>query len=242
MTYKDPEKRREYDKQYYEQNREKILEREKQYYEQNREKILERKKQYREQNREKILERKKRYREQNREKIAERKKQYREQNREKIAEYREQNREKIAEREKQYYEQNREKILERKKQYREQKKQQGTAGLYVIENKKTGQVYIGQSSYIERRWKDHKQRLKKGTHQNHCLLKDYNEYGAGAFKYSVIKELNKQDFQSEEELTEHLVNEETKMILEKTQSGNQLYNLSLKPTDVINAIEELGQK
>lgn len=156
--------------------------------------------------------------------------------------YREQNREKIAEKDRRYREQNREKISERDKRYYEQKKQQGTAGLYTIVNKKTGQVYIGQSIYIERRWKDHKNKLKKGTHPNHRLLKDYNEYGAGAFKYSVIKELNKQDFQSVEELTEHLVSEETKMILEKTQSGNQLYNRSLKPTDVINALQELGQK
>lgn len=159
-----------------------------------------------------------------------------------MKQYREKNREKFLEYEKQYREKNRERDAERQKQRYQQKKQQGTAGLYTIVNKKTGYVYIGQSVYIERRWKEHEQRLKRGEHPNYRLLKDYNEYGAEAFKYSVIKELNKQDFQSEEELTEHLLSEETKMILEKTQSGNKLYNWSLKPTDVINALQELGQK
>lgn len=30
-----------------------------------------------------------------------------------------------------------------------------TRGIYMIRNKKTGQLYIGQSSNIERRWKEH---------------------------------------------------------------------------------------
>lgn len=210
MPHKDPEKRREYKKRYYEQNKEKYAEHNKRWHAENPEKVAERKKRYREQNPEKIAEKNKRYR--------------------------------AGPAYKQYREQNRERDAERDKQRYQQKKQQGTAGLYAIENKKTGQVYIGQSVYIESRWKEHKNSLKRGDHPNHCLLKDYNEYGAEAFKYSVIKELNKQDFQSEEELTEHLVSEETKMILEKTQSGSKLYNLSLKPTDVANIIQELGQK
>ena len=30
------------------------------------------------------------------------------------------------------------------------------SGIYMIKNKKTGQMYIGQSKHIKRRWVDHK--------------------------------------------------------------------------------------
>lgn len=73
-------------KQYYEQNRDKLLERQKQYYEQNRDKV----KQYREDNKDKIMEQRKQYREKNRDKLLEQQKQYREQNRDKLLEYQKQ--------------------------------------------------------------------------------------------------------------------------------------------------------
>ena len=85
MAYKD--KRAEYHKQYYEQNKDKIAEYKKQYREQNKDKHAE-------------------YRQQNKDKKAEYDKQYYEQNKEKIAEY-----------DKQYYEQNKDKIAKRMKQY-----------------------------------------------------------------------------------------------------------------------------
>ena len=89
-----------YQKQYRENNKEKIAEQHKQYYENNKEKIAEQKKQYLENNKEKIVEYKKQYNENNKEKIAEQRKQYRENNKEKKQEYM-----------KQYYEENKEKIL-----------------------------------------------------------------------------------------------------------------------------------
>ena len=85
------EKLKEYNKEYREQNKEKL----KEYFEQNREKIKEYRKEYREQNREKIKEYRKEYYEQNREKINEKNKEYKK-------EYREQNREKLKEQKKEY--------------------------------------------------------------------------------------------------------------------------------------------
>lgn len=80
------------------------------YYEQNRDKVLERQKEfdkkYYERNKDKILSRQKTYREQNKDKIAKKNK-----------EYREQNKDKIAARRKEWYEQNRERELEHKKKY-----------------------------------------------------------------------------------------------------------------------------
>ena len=75
---------KQYLKQYYEQNRNKIVDKHKQYYEQNRDKLIDKQKQYTEQNCEKVSEYQTQYREQNRDKRIEQSKQYREKNRDEI--------------------------------------------------------------------------------------------------------------------------------------------------------------
>ena len=104
--------------QYYEQNKDKRLEYQQEYYEQNKEQIREYQQEYYEQNKEQIREQKQQYREQNKDKIREYQQQYYEQNKDKFKEYYEQNKEQIREQKQQYYEQNKDKI----KQYREQNK------------------------------------------------------------------------------------------------------------------------
>ena len=77
-------------------------------------------KQYRQDNKEKLAEYNKQQYQNNKEKIAEYNKQYRQNNKEKIAEqnkqYQEDNKEKLAEKHKQHYQNNKEKIAEQKKQ------------------------------------------------------------------------------------------------------------------------------
>ena len=77
-------------KQYYEDNKDKILEREKKYYEDNKDKISEREKKYREDNKDKLLEQKKKYREENKDKILERQRLNYAKNKDKISEQRKQ--------------------------------------------------------------------------------------------------------------------------------------------------------
>ena len=113
-------------KQWYKENRDKIVECHKQYYENNKDKIVEKQKQYRENNKDKKAEYDKQYRENNKDKIAERNKQYYENNKDKILEkqkqYYENNKDKILEQQKQYSENNKYKIAERNKQYYENNK------------------------------------------------------------------------------------------------------------------------
>ncbi len=120
-------------KQYREQNKDDILVKEKQYREQNKDAISQYKKQYREQNKDAIAQyqeqnkdaiaaKQKQYREQNKDAIAQHKKQYREQNKDAIAQYQEQNKDAIAAKQKQYREQNKDAIAQYKKHYREQNK------------------------------------------------------------------------------------------------------------------------
>ncbi len=60
-------------------------------------------------------------------------------------------------------------------------------GIYGIVNKQEKKVYIGKSNDIERRWKEHKNELSKGTHRNKALQESYNNYGADAFIYKIIE-------------------------------------------------------
>jgi len=107
-------------KQYYHDNREKILENKKQHYQDNRDEYLEYQKQYRQDNRDKISEYNKQYNQDNREKISEQRKQYYQDNRDKFLEkqkqYQQDNHDEYLENMKQYYQDNREKILENIKQ------------------------------------------------------------------------------------------------------------------------------
>ena len=98
MAYKDPEKKKEYDKKYREQNKEKERLRCKKYREKNKEKERLRARKYREQNKEKENLRARKYYEKNKEKERLRGKKYYEQNKEKEKirqqKYKEQNPEK----------------------------------------------------------------------------------------------------------------------------------------------------
>ena len=87
MPHKDPEKKKEYQKKYYEKNKEKKREYAKKFYEKNKEKNKEKEKlrgkKYREKNKEKIKESQKKWYQNNKEKVIETKKKYKEQNPEK---------------------------------------------------------------------------------------------------------------------------------------------------------------
>jgi len=76
----------EYEKEYYEKNKQNILECHKEYYEDNKELIREKNKEYYEKNREKKIEKQKEYYEDNKEQIREYKKEYYEKNKQKVLE------------------------------------------------------------------------------------------------------------------------------------------------------------
>lgn len=85
-------------KQYYEENKEKILERQGQYNGENKEKRAAYEKQWRYENKEKVTKQKNKWHREHKEKIAEYKRRWYEENKEEIMTYREENREKINER------------------------------------------------------------------------------------------------------------------------------------------------
>ena len=123
-------KKKEYDKERYQKNKEKILEQHKRYRKENKEKILEQNKRYYKENKEKILEKNKRYRKKNKEKILEQTKGYYKENKEKISEqhkrYYQENKEKIKEQNKRHYQENRERINKQQAKRKKTKYHQDT--------------------------------------------------------------------------------------------------------------------
>ena len=65
------------------------------------------------------------------------------------------------------------------------------SGIYKITHKESKKVYIGQSTDVKERLKDHKRRLNNNKHDNSYLQNSWNKYGENAFDFSVIEELTK---------------------------------------------------
>ena len=64
-------------------------------------------------------------------------------------------------------------------------------GIYEIVNWQDGKAstYIGSSVDIERRWKQHRGILRRGTHDNSHLQRAWNKYGEDAFVFNVLEEV-----------------------------------------------------
>lgn len=60
-------------------------------------------------------------------------------------------------------------------------------GIYKIENKINGKVYIGQSIDVYKRWKQHTCELNKGSHHNVLLQNSWNKYGEDNFIFKLLK-------------------------------------------------------
>ena len=85
-------------------------------------------------------------------------------------------------------------------------------GIYMIRNLSNNKVYIGQSTNINRRWNDHKIKLKNNIHYNEHLQKSYNKYGEKFFQYSILCETSKEN-----------LNELESYYIQKYQSDNSKY-------------------
>lgn len=93
--------------------------------------------------------------------------------------------------------------------------------IYMIQNKENGRIYIGQTSKKkpEYRWTDHLYRLRNGDHPNFKLLKDFKQFGEGAFKFvPLLKVKNSEATSREQALIEHY---------------NAYYNIRLNKSEVI---------
>lgn len=65
--------------------------------------------------------------------------------------------------------------------------------VYQIKNKLNGKIYIGSTVDKKRRWREHRNRLRQGRHNNSHLQKSWNKYGANNFKFSVLEKIKNRD-------------------------------------------------
>ena len=61
-----------------------------------------------------------------------------------------------------------------------------TSGVYKIEHKTTGRMYIGSALNIYNRIRDHKSALRNKKHSNRYLQRVWDKYGSDAFDFSTI--------------------------------------------------------
>ena len=62
-------------------------------------------------------------------------------------------------------------------------------GIYRIENKVNGKVYIGSAVNFRRRWNNHRRLLRKNDHHSRPLQSAWNKYGEDAFSFLVVEEV-----------------------------------------------------
>ena len=71
---------------------------------------------------------------------------------------------------------------------------QDKIGIYKIQNKLNGKIYIGQSKHIYQRWKQHKSCQKP----NAILTIAFQKYGIDNFSFEIIEECNQKDLDEKE--------------------------------------------
>lgn len=62
------------------------------------------------------------------------------------------------------------------------------SGIYKISNKTNNKVYVGSSSFIQARLRQHKSHLLKNIHCNKHLQSSFNKYGLENFSFELIEE------------------------------------------------------
>lgn len=60
-----------------------------------------------------------------------------------------------------------------------------TCGIYFIQNKVNGKVYVGSATDIKARWREHRFMLRHGTHHSKHLQNAFDKYGSNNIVFSV---------------------------------------------------------
>lgn len=97
------------------------------------------------------------------------------------------------------------------------------SGIYMIQNVKTNQKYIGQSINIEKRLKDHLKKLKNNNHENDFLQKSFNKYQEKNFKVFILT-----TFDNKTSFLKEVLNDSEKFFIRayNTYKNKRDYNLT----------------
>ena len=89
-------------------------------------------------------------------------------------------------------------------------------GIYCIYNLANRKCYVGQAKDIEKRWKEHRQKLRRGKHDNEHLQRAWQMYGESTFRFMVL-----------EYCTEDRLNELEALYIEECDAYENGYNMTL---------------
>ena len=82
-------------------------------------------------------------------------------------------------------------------------------GVYLIRNKIDGRVYVGSGVHVNRRFFEHRTKLKRGNHDNSNLQRAWNKHGRAEFEFLILEEV-----------------EATLMLTEREQHWADYYNVT----------------
>lgn len=80
-------------------------------------------------------------------------------------------------------------MIDKQAAKRECKENRPPAGVYVVENRENGKVFIGSSRNLPAILNRHRAELRTGGHRNQALLADWRQFGEAAFVFRVLDEL-----------------------------------------------------
>lgn len=66
--------------------------------------------------------------------------------------------------------------------------------VYSIVCKENGKVYFGRSQEIEKRWRAHKNMLRRSIHNNTEMQKDWNLYSESNFEFNILEQSESLEF------------------------------------------------
>lgn len=72
------------------------------------------------------------------------------------------------------------------------------SGIYTITNLVTNQIYVGSTTNIEERWKNHHRELSGNRHKSYYLQDDYTLYGKENFTFEILEECEERFLYSQE--------------------------------------------
>lgn len=64
-----------------------------------------------------------------------------------------------------------------------------TSGIYLITNQTNHKIYVGSSTFCERRRIEHKGKLNKNKHPNPHLQAAWSKYGELSFRFDIVEEI-----------------------------------------------------
>lgn len=73
------------------------------------------------------------------------------------------------------------------------------SGIYTIRCAETGKVYVGSAVWIAKRWRHHREELRRGEHANSLLQRAWNKYGEDVFEFAVLERCEKEELLAAEQ-------------------------------------------